>query len=86
MQFAQISSLITNDKVIFSSPKNIPAGGMQSKVWKTFLNIDPVLLLYGSKKHNLSEEYGQIIECKYEEPPTSSIFAFKIFQYASINF
>ena len=64
------------DKVIFSSSEEYSCWwNVQSKVWKTFLNIDPVLLLYGSKKkHNLSEEYGQIIECKYEEPPTSSIF------------
>ena len=61
------------DKVIFSSSEEYSCWwNIQSKIWKTFLNIDPVLLLYGSKdRHNLSEEYGEIIECQYEEPPTN---------------
>ena len=52
------------DKVIFSSSEEYSCWwNIQSKIWKTFLNIDPVLLLYGSKdRHNLSEEYGEIIE------------------------
>jgi hypothetical protein len=56
------------DKVLFScSEAYAPWWGIQSKIWKTKFNIHPVCLLYGDKqKCNMSEEYGEVIENRFD--------------------
>ena len=52
------------DKIIFScSEEYSDFWNINAQVWKNFLNIEPVCLLFGKKKNtNMSDEHGQIIE------------------------
>lgn len=56
------------DKVIFGcSEAYSPWWGIQSKIWRTKFGVEPVCLFYGDKnKHGLSEEYGQVVEMKFD--------------------
>lgn len=56
------------DKVLFScSEAYAPWWGIQSKIWKTKFGIHPVCLLYGDKqKCNMSEEYGEVVENRFD--------------------
>jgi hypothetical protein len=57
------------DKVVFSCSELFsPWWNIQSKVWKTKFNVEPVCLLFGSKeKCGLSEKYGEIIEMPFDK-------------------
>jgi hypothetical protein len=56
------------DKVVFSCSETFsPFWNIQSKVWKTKFGVEPVCLLFGDKKScKVSEEYGEVIEQKYD--------------------
>ena len=56
------------DKVVFGCSEMFsPWWNIQSKVWKTKFGVEPVCLLYGDKtKCNMSEEYGEIVEMKFD--------------------
>lgn len=57
------------DKVIFSCSEMFsPWWNIQSKVWKTKFDVEPVCLLYGSKqKCGLSEKYGEVVEMQFDK-------------------
>jgi hypothetical protein len=51
------------DKVVFSATQPFAEAfwNLQSRVWRTKLNVEPVCLLFGDKR-TLSQEYGTVIE------------------------
>jgi len=50
------------DKIVFScSPYFAPFWNIQSKIWKTKFQIDPVCLYFSDTKEGMSEEYGEVI-------------------------
>jgi hypothetical protein len=57
------------DKVIFSCSETFsPFWNIQSEVWKTKFDVEPVCILFGDKKNcNLSEKYGEVIERKFDK-------------------
>lgn len=57
------------DKIVFAcSEYYSPFWNIQAKIWKTKFNIHPVCLFFGDKtKHNMSEEYGTVVEQKYDD-------------------
>lgn len=61
------------DKVIWaSSVEYSDFWNINSLIHKKFLGLDCVLLLYGKKDNlNLNEDYGEIVECEFDEaaPP-----------------
>jgi len=71
------------DKIVFAcSEAYSPFWYIQSKIWKTKFNIEPVCLLFGDKtKLGLSEEFGQIHEMKFDVslPPIIQIQFSKFF-------
>ena len=56
------------DKVVFGcSEAYSPWWNIQSRVWRTKFDVEPVCLLYGDKKKcNLSEEYGRVVEMSFD--------------------
>ena len=56
------------DKVVFGcSEAYSPWWNIQSKVWRTKFNVEPVCLLFGDKKKcGMSEEYGKIEEMQFD--------------------
>lgn len=52
------------DKIIFTCSEQFsPFWNLQSRIWKTKMGIEPVLLLFGKKTNtNVSEEHGKVIE------------------------
>lgn len=56
------------DNIVFScSEFYAPFWNIQSKIWKTKFNVNPVCLLFADRtKCNVSEEYGEVVECKFD--------------------
>lgn len=56
------------DKVVFGcSEAYSPWWNIQSKIWRTKFNVEPICLLFGDKnKCGMSEEYGRIEEMQFD--------------------
>lgn len=56
------------DKIVFSSSELFsPFWNIQSRIWKTKFNIHPVCLFFGDRsKCDMSEEYGDVIDMKFD--------------------
>lgn len=56
------------DKVVFGcSEAYSPWWNIQSKIWRTKFNVEPVCLLFGDKKKcGMSEEYGKVEEMQFD--------------------
>jgi hypothetical protein len=52
------------DKIIFTCSEQFsPFWNLQSRIWKTKIGVEPLLLLYGKKANtDVSEEFGRVIE------------------------
>jgi hypothetical protein len=57
------------DKIVFScSEYYAPFWNIQSQIWKTKFNIDPVCLLFGKQANvpGMTDKYGEIIETSFD--------------------
>ena len=57
------------DKVVFGCSETFsPWWNIQSRIWKTKFNVEPVCLLFGDKnKCGMSEKHGQVVEMKFDK-------------------
>jgi len=56
------------DKIVFSCSEYFaPFWNLQAKIWKTRFNIDPVCLYFSDSKEGMSEEYGEVILCPFDD-------------------
>lgn len=72
------------DKVVFSCSELFsPWWNIQSKVWKTKFNVEPVCLLFGNKQNcGMSEKYGEVVEMSFDkELPDIIQIQFSKFHY-----
>tara|TARA_R100000008_G_scaffold86216_1_gene78405 strand:+ start:876 stop:1781 length:906 start_codon:yes stop_codon:yes gene_type:complete len=57
------------DKIVFSTSEEYSGfWNIQSKIWKSVFDIEPVCILFGKKENtNMKEDYGTIIEREFEK-------------------
>lgn len=56
------------DKIVFSCSEYFaPFWNLQAQIWKTKFNIDPVCLYFSDSKEGMSEEYGEVILCPFDD-------------------
>ena len=76
------------DKIAFPCSELFsPFWNIQSRIWKTKLGVHPVFLFYGDKKKcGLSEEFGDVVELKFDPSlPDIIQLQFSKFYYPSLE-